>query len=265
MYSIHSSSLPTIRKNKLNYFCSKYTEAPIVMSISLACNRITLPEPTRLTLPNTIHSWNEILGQLVYCDSNSDYVTDFKAFYKSLPYHWQLLLYTIATKKIVKTLGESVIYTALPTAYTKAQLVGMLTMPMLLDGDFTVQNIAKGYVATTTYPITIYRTPKVFNHKTTKYFLNYGNRVVSNIHSTVVKRDIKKSVGAGRYGVLCTDHKVHGFKYKRTATIIATGTVEDIIALYRGKPFNQNNITFTKNVKAICKVHCDSELVDFLL
>lgn len=223
-----------VKRNKLIEVVDLFPqETSFIFSVSYRFSGCVVPSPVKTQTPKITENWEVIMGNILYFLHRQDN-TAINKYYLSLPYQWQVIVYYCINKTIRNSIGATKYLETIKELYTQEDLIAMVVLPETISDAFEVQQIKRNSVETITAPIEILQGLKRQNMSHIYYMLNYGTKIVSNNKYNSSRASILSNIGAGRYGVLFTESKQQGYKYKRVQDIIAIGTVEDIINAYKG-------------------------------
>ena len=255
------STTVSAKRVRLASLC-ELPEATLLLSIMYRLSGQAIPAPYRGIETDNEDTWDIILGNLVYYCMEGD--KDFKRYYTSLPFSWQVVVHAVLSKRILTSVGDSFFLESIHDLYSTDKIVSMVTLPTVVSSDFSTQFIRKGYAIGTKYPLKVLKVPKNIGTKHIKYFVNYGKKIITNARSKTSRKQLVEFSGHGRVGIIFTEHKVRGYKYKTTISPLFVGTIEDILSLYKGTPYTTNNIALGPLVKENVTLGSDSELGAFL-
>jgi len=227
-----------IKRTRLPGLISEYIkECEFLFSISYRFGGTFVPSPIKSSSLASTDTWDVIFGTVLYYIHRDD-MTSLTKYYKSLPYTWQLLVYYGVNKSIITSIGIPRFLDMLPELYSEDTLISMVLLPETLNDNFSIQNIKRTKSKELMFPVTLYSGYKYQNMNKLYYLLNYGTKVVSNNYSQSTRGEVLSSLGNGRYGVLFTTSKVHGYKSRYKPTIVAVGSIEDTLSAFKGSTVN---------------------------
>lgn len=231
-----------VKRNKFSFIVQEFPlETSFIFSTSYRFSGCVVPSPVKSTAPKTTEGWEVILGNVLFYLHRKDNYS-LNKYYLTLPYTWQVIVYYCVNKTIRTSIGASKYLESLKELYTEEALIALVVLPETISEAFEVQHIKKNKTETITAPIELLCGLKRQNMNRIFYLLNYGNKVISNNTSSASRANVVNTIGAGRYGVLFTENRKGGYKYKKIQDIIAIGSVEDILNAYKGNTTENLNI-----------------------
>lgn len=262
--SIVANTNIAVSRSRCKIFIEKYPkETTFLFSLLVRVEGFAPPTPNKSVHTENTDTWEVIFGTLLFYVYRKE-TSRFFMYYKSLPYTWQVIVYFTFAKNILASIGtHKYLYSVLPDVYTEDTLISMIELPEAMGDMFVTQNIKREAVTTITYPVNVYRGSKNFKISNIKFFLNYGTKIVSNVHQKTTKDLILSKIGRGRLGALIVEHRKQGFKYKKEVQVVAYGSPEDILSMYQGKTFDLANVTIG-DVRLMKEVNNDKEMKLFL-
>lgn len=236
-------------------------EMNIILSLMYRYKGITPPSPRRETTKTNTDSWDVIFGMLIHhCE---DGTSKFKQYYLTLSYDWQVVLHAILSKRILRTVGDTTFLDSIETLHSKEALMGMITLPSVLPYSYETQFIRKG-TNKVSFPISAYKVGKQVNISKLKFLVNYGTKTITNTRKTSSKKEILSNDGVGRVGVIFTEHRVKGYKHRTTVCPLLKGQIDSILSLYKGKYYDNKNITILPSMKYEGTFNSKEELGKFI-
>jgi len=235
----YSAPLPSIRQHRVKRLKQMFPEFfDFTISISLTFPNIKL-YPTFNYRQD--FNFEKDFGEILYYVLN-DIDTLFKIL-KNKNYYVQKYFSIILSHNFTTKFTEDTLYLLLDHLYKKSEILSYLELPDILSTDIvSLQSISREEPEYLSFPIVLANVPLYKNRNKLVYLVKNGNKIISNISSTVIRQTIIKNIQHLTYGVIGVLVKEKGYKRKYKFEIVMFNKdYKYIVDYYRGKAEHYDN------------------------